>query len=890
MRATCACLLLLVGCATTVRGVVFVDTNGDGIKQSGERGVPNVRVALDHRLFTTTTATGEYAFTAATSAAHVWASVPDGFRPGPVYRRVASQADLGLRALTTEELATPLSFVVAADTHATVSDGDWDGGDLEGALQQALALEHKPRFFTVVGDVTQGNEPEEFERVERAVREVGGVPWIPVPGNHDWYDGGATWRSRWGPDNYSFDAGDVHFVVWDTNLPADEQVEFFERELSRIDRDRIVVALGHDSPEDEVADQLQALGVDYLFTGHWHANRRVERAGMIEWGTQTFMMGTIDSSPAGYRIVMFVDGEPIVEHRARLVEPHLAITSPHGCTDSGDLLVAAALDAAEPAVTARIDCGASFPLAARGGWSFGANIDLPLGRHRIDVTATTPTRSLTRRAAFDACTPTETPRSIADWPQLGGSARHDHATARAIAPPLAQVWATSVCGNIVLGTPVVANGIVVVSLWDLGAGDRGGVVALDLATGAERWRYQTPLQTRAAPAIAGDTVVIALATGDVHAVSLTDGSLRWTHDAAHGIDSRRASLWGSPTIAGDLVYVAVQGRMSAIGLADGRVVWERDLETPEYAWLGSLAAVTVANDAAIANYDRANGMTSWQRSTGARNWHMTGNDTIAINATPVAADGRLYAANSAGIVFAIDLGTMARRWTTSVVRGADDWSYAITATPAVAGGRLFVPTQRRELVALDAATGVELYRIATPGGPLQFAHYRAAEPGFAASPVVTGDILWVPRPDGVLAAHAVANGSLLWSTQLGAPIVSAPAPAGDYLVVATFDGTVRALAPAPPIADVPPPTDECPPEIAVPMTMTAPSDNGGCSTTSAPSFVVGLLLLRRRSTTKRRGGRTFSRRRAPARRRSCLPSRCAGSSTRRPASRRRATR
>ena len=44
----------------------------------------------------------------------------------------------------------------------------------------------------------------------------------------------------------------------------------------------IVIGLGHGSPRDEVADQLAALGVDYLFTGHWHANRKVERTGLVE--------------------------------------------------------------------------------------------------------------------------------------------------------------------------------------------------------------------------------------------------------------------------------------------------------------------------------------------------------------------------------------------------------------------------------------------------------------------------------------------------------------------------------------------------------------------------------------------------------------------------------
>jgi outer membrane protein assembly factor BamB len=854
------------GCAGTVRGVVFVDRNGDGIRQRGEPGVAGVTVALDHRAFTTTDAGGGYWFAPATPGTYVWVSVPDGFRPGPVYRQASDEVALALSPLTTRQLATPLAFVVAADTHATVASGPWDGGDLEDAILQALALPEPPRFFTIVGDVTQGNADAEFSRVERALSGVA-VPWVPVPGNHDWYDGGATWRRRWGPDSYSFDVGYLHVVVWDTNLSTEDQLAFFRGELARVAPDRIVVALGHDSPDDKIGDQLAALGVDYLFTGHWHANRRVERAHMIEWGTQTMVMGTIDQSPAGYRIVTFVDGVPVVEHRARLVEPHLAITSPHAgsCASPAgfDLLVSASLDAAQPAVTARIDCGAPIALAARGGWTFGAPLALSAGPHSVEVTATTPGgRTLTRRAAFEVCPRGDAVRQVAAWPQHGGGPRHENATAHAIAPPLQQLWATAVGGNVVLGTPVIERGVVVVTLWDLGAGDRGGVVALDLATGVERWRYRTPLPVRAAPAIApapdGELVVIALATGELHAVSLADGALRWTHDAAHGLDSRTSSLWGSPTIADGIVYVAVQGRMSAIAALDGRVVWERDLATPPYAWLGSLAAVTVTDGAAIANYDRANGMTSWNPVSGARQWHMSGGETVAVNATPVAHDGRLYVANAAGAVMAIDVATSARRWTTTVAPGSDDWTYAVTATPAVAGGRLFVPTQHRDLVALDLASGAELWRASTPGGPLAFAHYRAAEPGFAASAVVTGDILWVPRPDGVLAAHAVDDGRVLWSTQLGAPVVSAPAPAGDYLVVATFDGTVRALVPAAEAVAAPPVT--CAPEREAPPA-------GCCSSGGSPSPPLiawaAWWLVRRRREVRRRAARRRSRAAGP---------------------------
>lgn len=804
MLCALVCVAGHAACAASVQGVVYVDRNRDRVRQPDEPGLANVVVAHDGEAFAVTDAEGRYRLEVAAAAGIVWARVPAGYRPGPVWRPAGDAIDLGVVPLTADELATPLAFVVGADTHATTSSGPWTGGDLADAIDQAISLAQPPRFFTIVGDVTQGNQSDEFDRFEDAIAGVD-VPWVPVPGNHDWYDGGRAWRARWGPDNYSFDVDDVHVVVWDTNLPPDQQLAFFAADLAFVAPGTVVIGLGHDSPTDDVAEQLAAMGVDYLFTGHWHANRRVERTSLIEWGTQTLVMGALDQSPAGYRVVTLVEGTPLVEHRARLVIPQLELTSPHpgSCVspDGGELLVSAALDAAVPTVTARLDCGPELVLSPRGGWTFGAPLPaLAPGAHSVTITAETPSgRRVEKALGFEVCTAMTGARAIADWPQVGGSPEHTGTTAHAIVPPLQQVWATAVGGNVVVGSPVVKDEVVVVSVWDLGSGDQGGLVALDLRTGAIRWRYPTKLQVRNAPAIEGDTVVVALANGEVHAVALGDGSPRWQHDTSIGLDSRQASLWAAPTIADGSVYVAVQGRMSAIDVASGQAVWARDRVTT-FPWLGTLAAVAVGSDTAIANYGRRDGMTAWSATAGTPRWELTSDRATAINATPLIDGDTLYVVNSSGTVTALALATGVPMWSTSVTPGSSDWMYSVTAAPALAGGRLLVPTQWHDLVALDTASGAELWRASTPGGALNFAHYRDAEPGFAASPVVTADIVWVPRPDGMLVALAASDGRELWSTHLGAPLVSAPAPAGDYLVVASFDGTVRAMAPAPAVS------------------------------------------------------------------------------------------
>ena len=108
------------------------------------------------------------------------------------------------------------------------------------------------------------------------------MPYVPVPGNHDWYDDGATWKKRYGPDNYSFDVGDVHFVVWNMAMTDAENQAYLGAELAFVDHRMTIVALTHAPPTAAVTAALRDLGVAYVLTGHTHSNRLVDHDGVIE--------------------------------------------------------------------------------------------------------------------------------------------------------------------------------------------------------------------------------------------------------------------------------------------------------------------------------------------------------------------------------------------------------------------------------------------------------------------------------------------------------------------------------------------------------------------------------------------------------------------------------
>jgi outer membrane protein assembly factor BamB len=164
-----------------------------------------------------------------------------------------------------------------------------------------------------------------------------------------------------------------------------------------------------------------------------------------------------------------------------------------------------------------------------------------------------------------------------------------------------------------------------------------------------------------------------------------------------------------------------------------------------------------------------------------------------MHASPVAGADLVYLANAEGDVRALSLATGEIVWTTSLV-SAGNWDYAIVGTPVLAENRLFVPTHYRHLAALDASSGEVQWQIEAGESRLPVAHSSTIARSFSGSPVFAGGVLWVGGADGALRALQPESGDELWRLDLGSPITAGLAPAGEVLFVATYDGTLRAMA------------------------------------------------------------------------------------------------
>jgi outer membrane protein assembly factor BamB len=111
-------------------------------------------------------------------------------------------------------------------------------------------------------------------------------------------------------------------------------------------------------------------------------------------------------------------------------------------------------------------------------------------------------------------------------------------------PPVQKgsVWSRHVGGD-VRHTPAIAHNLVYVTAAP------GKVVALDAATGAERWRTDLRMVITAAPTVAGTAVLIGTQDGVVFGLDAHTGAVLWDFTTA-------GQITGSPIVAGDTMYVA----------------------------------------------------------------------------------------------------------------------------------------------------------------------------------------------------------------------------------------------------------------------------------------------------------------------------------------------
>lgn len=192
---------------------------------------------------------------------------------------------------------------------------------------------------------------------------------------------------------------------------------------------------------------------------------------------------------------------------------------------------------------------------------------------------------------------------------------------------------------------------------------------------------------------------------------------------------------------------------------DGRIVWQRSLKGP-----GAGGALFTADRVYAASADRDGQLQATALLSGKRLWRRALGPVVG----PIAlADSTIFAGTADGTLFAVEMRRGRVRWQRQFPK-------ALQSGVTVLGSGLFVATDD-SLYLLDRRSGVPVRAVAAPAA-------------VRSPPAVSGDLLVLTSPDGVLTGLDVRTLAARWSIDVSTPVFGGAAIARDTAFAVTVEG------------------------------------------------------------------------------------------------------
>ncbi len=235
-------------------------------------------------------------------------------------------------------------------------------------------------------------------------------------------------------------------------------------------------------------------------------------------------------------------------------------------------------------------------------------------------------------------------------------------------------------------------------------GSDAEVIAVGKSDGAERWRAPVSSEVLAAPVRRGNVVVAHAVDGTVFGLDAGDGHVLWRYSQQVPLLSLRGV--GEPQIEGGIVVIGfANGRLAALTVAEGRLIWEQALSV-------------------------ARGRTELERM-------------VDVDGRLVVNQGVVYAAGYQGRIAALALDS-----------GRLLWTREFSSYTGIAAGQseLYVTDADGNLWALARSNGGTLWKQTALHGR------RLSAPAIQGNAVVVADyqgyVHWLSRDDGHLMARS----------------------------------------------------------------------------------------------------------------------------------------
>jgi outer membrane protein assembly factor BamB len=377
---------------------------------------------------------------------------------------------------------------------------------------------------------------------------------------------------------------------------------------------------------------------------------------------------------------------------------------------------------------------------------------------------------------------------LASWTHRNGGAEH-RTVHRALASAPVALWSAGIGSGEnrkyrITADPVVLDGRVFTL-------DSRALVMAHALNGEAVWSHDvTPGSDKSGDAsggglaVDGDTLFVTTGFGALVALDVATGNERW-------VQKLEASATGAPTVRDGIVYVSSRdSRAWALDRKTGRIKWQLP-GTPSSSVMIGGAGPAVSDKFAVFPFGsgelvaafRKGGVRTWASSISGKRRGRAYTGVTDITGDPVIVGDVVYVGSQSGRVAALDLGSGERIWTAKEGAYSPVWPV---------GGSVFLVSDEAKLVRLDAGTGARIWAVDMPyfkrvkprRRKTVYAHY---------GPVLAGGRLVVASSDGLIRFFNPVDGTLVSSLEIPGGAASNPVIAGGVLYVVSSRGKLHAF-------------------------------------------------------------------------------------------------
>jgi len=273
------------------------------------------------------------------------------------------------------------------------------------------------------------------------------------------------------------------------------------------------------------------------------------------------------------------------------------------------------------------------------------------------------------------------------------------------------------------------------------------------------------------PTVKDGIIYAGTRDGRVVAVNVSTRETQWEWPDTTGV---RGLVYTTPIVQGDLVYFGTySGEVYALDIADGVVKWVHPPKSEGY--IGGVVGIPVIADGIIYTSSSDGRIHALNTTSGKPKWVSNRTSDYKLWTSPAVVGDTIYISTFDGRICALSTETGELL----------DWSFEAEAgfasSPVVCEDHIYVGSFDRYLYSIEIGSNVSTWR---------FPEEEAAGNWFWASPVVNQGVVYAGCLDGKLYAIGAETGEKIWEFHAEDSIVSSPVLTDNLLIIADESGTV----------------------------------------------------------------------------------------------------